>query len=138
MPLSLPVFQHATDNCYRTYRRRVTCFARVHRPVRNLTITERRSNVISQPYKQFRSCSTLGSLHRLRRNMESLRVTRERNALQTALKELKRTQVQELCQVKMLFAIECAALNADSLDVSHRYITSPTLSALRLLWMLSL
>jgi hypothetical protein len=35
--------------------------------------------------------------------MDSLRVTRERNALQTALKELKRTQVQELCQVKIPF-----------------------------------
>ena len=33
--------------------------------------------------------------------MDSLRVTRERNALQTALKELKRTQVQELCHVKI-------------------------------------
>lgn len=32
--------------------------------------------------------------------MESLRVTRERNALQTALKDLKRTQVQELCRVR--------------------------------------
>jgi hypothetical protein len=31
--------------------------------------------------------------------MESLRITRERNALQTSLKDLKRTQVQELCRV---------------------------------------
>lgn len=32
--------------------------------------------------------------------MESLRITRERNALQAGLKELKRTQIQELCRVR--------------------------------------
>lgn len=37
--------------------------------------------------------------------MNSLRITRERNALQTALKELKRTEVQELCRVR-LFSLE--------------------------------
>lgn len=33
--------------------------------------------------------------------MDRLRVTRERNALQAALKELKRTEVQELCRVRI-------------------------------------
>lgn len=51
--------------------------------------------------------------------MDRLRVTRERNALQAALKELKRTEVQELCRIHGISNTQRTKVALDAELVDH-------------------